>query len=105
MPGTVAVMQMNQILAATAQARFPARKRGIFTKPSSLRWKVLSMISTNSLAAFTQEVTRTRPGTEPSPVQRNTRPEAEQVAQRKLEAVPPAPTRPLPRGSLLDLRV
>ncbi|TCH97952.1 hypothetical protein EJV46_12105 [Roseococcus sp. SYP-B2431] len=70
------------------------------------------MISTNSLAAFAQEVTRTRPGAEPSPVQRSARADparveagAEQVAQRKLEAVPPAPTRPLPRGSLLDLRV
>lgn len=66
------------------------------------------MISTNSLAAFTQEVTRTRPGAEPSPVQRNARadqPQAEPVAQRKLEAVPPPPARPLPRGSLLDLRV
>jgi hypothetical protein len=101
-------MQMNQLLAAASQVGFSARKRGIFTKPSSLRWKVVSMISTNSLAAFTQEVTRTRPGAESSPVQRNARadrPEAEQVAQRKLEAVPPAPTRPLPRGSLLDLRV
>lgn len=66
------------------------------------------MISSNSLAAFTQEVTRSRPGTEASPVQRNARaerPEAEPVAQRKLEAVPPPPARPLPRGSLLDLRV
>jgi hypothetical protein len=101
-------MQMNQLLAAAAQARFPAQKRGVFTKPSSLRWRVVRMISTNSLAAFTQEVTRTRPGAEPAPAQRTgraDRPEAEAVAQRKLEAVPPAPTRPLPRGSLLDLRV
>lgn len=66
------------------------------------------MISTNSLAAFTQEVTRTRPATETAPAQRNARaesPAAEQVAQRKLEAVPPQPAQPLPRGSLLDLRV
>jgi len=27
------------------------------------------------------------------------------TAQRPLEAVPPAPSRPLPRGSLLDLKV
>jgi len=66
------------------------------------------MISTNSLAAFTPEVTRVRPGAEPAPAHRSPRgdrPEAEQVAQRKLEAVPPAPAKPLPRGSLLDLRV
>jgi hypothetical protein len=30
---------------------------------------------------------------------------AEGGAQRQLEAVPPAPARPLPRGSLLDLKV
>jgi len=28
-----------------------------------------------------------------------------QSAQRSLEAVPPEPTKPMPRGSLLDLRV
>jgi hypothetical protein len=27
------------------------------------------------------------------------------AAQRQLDAVPPAPARPLPRGSLLDLKV
>ncbi len=99
---------LNQILAATARAGFSGQRRGIFTKPSSLRWKVVHMISTNALAAFPQEVSRIRPGVEPSPVQRNARADdtaAEQVAQRKLEAVPPAPNRPLPRGSLLDLRV
>jgi hypothetical protein len=101
-------MRMNQLLAATAQVDFFGRKRGVFMNPSSLRWRVVRMISTNSLAAFTQEITRTRPGTEASPAQRNARsdrPEAEQVAQRKLDAVPPAPAKPLPRGSLLDLRV
>lgn len=99
-------MQINHLLAAT-RTNSSSRKGGIFTKPSSLRWKVVRMISTNSLAAFTQEVSRSRPGTEPTSVQRNRaeRPEAEQVAQRKLEAVPAAPAQPLPRGSLLDLRV
>jgi hypothetical protein len=28
-----------------------------------------------------------------------------QSAQRSLEAVPPEPSKPMPRGSLLDLRV
>lgn len=101
-------MSINQLIAATADAGFSGQARRVFTKPSSLRWKVVRMISTNSLAAFTQEITRTRPGAEAAPAQRNARvdrPEAEAVAQRKLEAVPPAPAQPLPRGSLLDLRV
>jgi hypothetical protein len=68
------------------------------------------MISTNSLAAFTQEVARNRPVTEAAPVARaqrspDARPaEADLVSQRRLESVPPMPSKPLPRGSLLDLR-
>lgn len=70
------------------------------------------MITTNSLAAFTQEVTRNRPVAAPPAVtqpgataeaERNARPEA--VAERRLEAVPPQPNKPVPRGSLLDVRV
>ncbi|MDB5416491.1 MAG: hypothetical protein JWR10_4826 [Rubritepida sp.] len=96
-------MGINQLIAASG-----ARTGSAFTKSSGLRWKVVRMISTNSLAAFTQEVTRTRPGTDAGSVQRSGRagrPEFEEVAQRKLDAVPPAPSKPLPRGSLLDLRV
>lgn len=66
------------------------------------------MISTNSLAAFTQEVARTRPTQGTAPAARADAPfQATEVAatQRKLEAVPPAPATALPRGSLLDLRV
>jgi hypothetical protein len=68
------------------------------------------MISTNSLAAFTQEVARNRPVTEAAPANRAQRspdappPEADLVSQRRLESVPPMPSKPLPRGSLLDLR-
>ena len=86
-----------------------------FTKPSSLRWQVVRMITTNSLAAFAKEVAPQnrlpeRPVAEASAVRRQMPGEgvplaAEQVAQRRLEAVPPAPSKPLPRGSLLDLRV
>ena len=86
-----------------------------FTKPSSLRWQVVRMITTNSLAAFTKEVApqnrlAERPVTEASAIRRQMPGEgaalnAEPVAQRRLEAVPPAPSKPLPRGSLLDLRV
>jgi len=68
------------------------------------------MITTNSLAAFTQEVARNRPVTEAAPGSRAQRgmdappPEADLVSQRRLESVPPMPSKPLPRGSLLDLR-
>ena len=101
-------MSLNRILAATT-ARPDARG---FTKSSDLRWIVARMITTNSLAAFAQEVTRNRPVTEASPVRRRdpapasgTDITAQPVAQRRLDAVPPAPSKPLPRGSLLDLRV
>lgn len=71
-----------------------------------LRGIVLRMISTNSLSAFTPEVTfaplaeRVR-GVTPTPgVGR----EASDPAQRPLEIVPGLPKGPLPRGSLLDVR-
>jgi hypothetical protein len=72
---------------------------------------MLRMISLNSLAAFTQEVTRS------AGIQQVRGPERPEAAgraaspapQRILEAVPPAGALPagqsLPRGSLLDLRV
>lgn len=73
------------------------------------------MITTNSLAAFTKEVAPQRqlperPVTEAGAIRRQAPGEgaaqnAELVAQRRLEAVPPAPSTPLPRGSLLDMRV
>ncbi|WP_207537986.1 hypothetical protein [Sabulicella rubraurantiaca] len=65
------------------------------------------MISTSSLAAFTPEVSRTRPSQPTRPVAPapDTAPIQQAAAQRTLEAVPPAPAKPLPRGSLLDLRV
>ncbi len=68
---------------------------------------VMRMIATNSLAAFTAEVSRSQgisqargttsasPGTQAAP----------QPAERRLDALPSAPTGPMPRGSLLDLRV
>ena len=77
------------------------------------------MISLNNLAAFSQEAARVRPGQGASPaaspgasqgaspiqpVQSRAAQDALQP-QRALGAVPPQPVRPLPRGSLLDLRV
>lgn len=69
---------------------------------------VIRMISLNSLAAFTAEVSRV-PGLQQA---RGTTPNAsqgqgatQQPAQRKLEALPSMPATPPPRGSMLDLRV
>ncbi|MDN3568061.1 hypothetical protein QWZ14_27080 [Paeniroseomonas aquatica] len=85
-----------------------------FTPDSPLQATILRMINTNSLAAFTSQVAPARPA---EPV-RNLSPGTSsgaagigaasgvaEPAQRRLEAVPAAPPRPLPRGSLLDLRV
>ncbi len=101
-------MKSNRLIAAVS---FPAKNDGGFRKPSSLRWMVTRMITTNSLAAFTKEIAPKPPVAEPAAVRRQNPGEtpgalaAESVAQRRLEAVPPAPTKPMPRGSLLDLRV
>jgi hypothetical protein len=79
---------------------------------SRLGWTMLSMLSLNSLSAFTQEVTRSAgiqrgrgPMDSPDAVQNASAP-----AQRVLQSAPPAAAAPpagtnLPRGSLLDLRV
>lgn len=65
------------------------------------------MITLNTLAAFAQEVARNRPVQGEATVQQAQarRPAQEAApAQRTLEAIPPLPPRPLPRGSLLDIR-
>lgn len=81
--------------------------RGRLTRRSDLRLIVLRMISMNSLAAFTAEVSRiqgptpargastTAGATAPSPPE----------TPRRLDSLPPQPSAPLPRGSLLDLRI
>lgn len=92
-----------------------AKRQAPFTRPSSLNWMILRMLSLNSLAAFTTEVTRSA-GIQPQRGQAAgqaahspfTAPGAVQdiaAAQKALPAVPPAPQQALPRGSLLDLRV
>ena len=72
------------------------------------------MIASNSLAAFAQDISRSqaaRPVRGPSPLEAGSGAGLAQAgggagaAQRSLEVVPPQPARPLPRGSLLDLRV
>lgn len=66
------------------------------------------MISMNSLAAFTAEVSRFQgpaqaraSGAAGSPGATAAAPES----PRRLDALPPPPASPLPRGSLLDLKV
>lgn len=66
---------------------------------------ILRMIGTNSLAAFTQDVSRAAGITSVGPVRPAAAPAQSATSQRLLERVPPAPQTPLPRGSLLDLRV
>jgi hypothetical protein len=67
---------------------------------------VIRMISMNSLAAFTAEVSRMQ-----GPAQARaaaSTPAAQSAAPeqpRRLDALPPPPAGPMPRGSLLDLRV
>ncbi|WP_376091534.1 hypothetical protein ACE7GA_21930 [Roseomonas sp. CCTCC AB2023176] len=66
---------------------------------------ILRMIGTNSLAAFTQDVSRAAGIGSVRPVQPASTPAKSAAPQRLLEQVPPPPQSPLPRGSLLDLRV
>jgi hypothetical protein len=85
----------------------PRRQTRSFTGHSHLSGTILRMISLNSLAAFTQDVSR---AAQFEQVRQPSGPAAAlstapAVQQRSLEAVPPAPAQPLPRGSLLDLRV
>jgi hypothetical protein len=63
------------------------------------------MISMNSLAAFTAEVSRLQGPAQARAASASTTPGSAPETQRRLEALPPPPASPLPRGSLLDLRV
>jgi hypothetical protein len=76
---------------------------------SSLRPKVFNMLSLNSVAAVSQEISanagiiQARSPVQPVDMLRGNG--QGQSAQRSLDAVPPEPSKPMPRGSLLDLRV
>ncbi len=100
---------MRRAVSSVVPGRSAAgRHRPLFTGPSSLDWMILRMISLNSLAAFTQEVTRNAGIAPARPVPVAGGGEASRSAaqsQRSLESVPPKPGQILPRGSLLDLRV
>jgi hypothetical protein len=89
-------------------ASFSAKARPASRLRDDLRLSgiILRMISTNSLAAFTQDVARATGIGPVQPVRSTGAPVGQaSPAQRLLEAVPPAPSSPMPRGSLLDLRV
>jgi hypothetical protein len=77
---------------------------------SSLGAKFTNMLSLNSVAAVSQEIAANAGIIQArSPVQPvdalGSKRQAQPSPQRSLEAVPPAPATPMPRGSLLDLRV
>ncbi|SHI89664.1 hypothetical protein SAMN02745194_01303 [Roseomonas rosea] len=83
-----------------------ARPAARLTRDSRLSGTILRMISTNSLAAFTQDVSRAAGIGQVQPVRTGGSSNGQSAPpQRALEAVPAAPATPLPRGSLLDLRV
>jgi len=77
-----------------------------FTRRSDLWPMVVRMISMNSLAAFTAEVSRMQgPAPARAATSSPTSPAATPEAPRRLDALPPPPAAPMPRGSLLDVRV
>ena len=84
---------------------------GPFIPRSDLGATILRMISTHSLSAFAPAIDRTAPAQAPrgtaNPAAAGPVVEAaaSAAAQRPLDAVPAQPARPVPRGSLLDLRV
>ena len=82
-------------------------RRVAFTVDSELGAIILRMIASNSLSAFTPGIGPRQP-VQPvrttSPAQAGATP-GPASTPRTLEAVPQQPPRPLPRGSLLDLRV
>ncbi len=81
------------------------------TLDSRRRGMLFDMITSNSLAAFAQEAARTLPASPVRHIAAAGKAPAQQALGaaapqgRTLEAVPPMPARPVPRGSLLDLRV
>jgi hypothetical protein len=87
----------------------PRRARSRVRDRSRLSATILRMIGSNSLAAFAQAISRSSAAQPVRGVQ-GTASQSQEAAggiasNRPLEAVPPQPARPLPRGSLLDLRV
>lgn len=63
------------------------------------------MITMNSLAAFTAEVSRATGPVQARGATSGPNPASPAAPERRLDALPPPPSGPVPRGSLLDLRV
>jgi hypothetical protein len=67
---------------------------------------ILRMISMNSLSAFTAEVSRMQgPAQARAATSAPTASPGAPDTTRRLDALPPPPASPMPRGSLLDLKV
>ena len=98
-------MRLSALRAATPRP-IDRRFRDALTRRSDLGGMIARMISTQSLAAFTPAIGRAEPV---QPVRGPAGPGAAAASappqQRVLEAVPAQPAKPMPRGSLLDLRV
>jgi hypothetical protein len=95
--------------AAIRRDRLLRGRRLAFTVDSDLGAIILRMISSTSLAGLTPAIGRSEAA---QPVRgiaqaqlASARADQAAAPQRPLEAVPPQPSRPMPRGSLLDLRV
>jgi hypothetical protein len=105
-----AAEQINQ--QPKIRLKWPAldkRAGSTLTFHSSLHPKVSGMISMNGIAAVAQEIAvnagiiQARSPVQPVDMLRGNAQGG--PSQRALEAVPPEPAKPMPRGSLLDLRV
>jgi hypothetical protein len=101
-------MQINRA-APIRRDRPLAGRRPALTADSDLGAIILRMISSTSLAGLTPAIGRNEAA---QPVRgiaqaqpASARADQAAAPQRPLEAVPPQPSRPMPRGSLLDLRV
>lgn len=83
-------------------------RRVAFTVDSELGAIILRMIASNSLSAFTPAIGQrqpVQPARTAAQAQAGAAPGPATAPPRILEALPQQPARPLPRGSLLDLRV
>jgi hypothetical protein len=98
-------MRVRPVSALRRHERRAAERR-LFIPRSDLGATILRMISTHSLSAFTPAIDRNAPAAQPARDPLPAKPvEVAAPAQRPLEEVPAQPARPMPRGSLLDLRV
>ncbi|MCA3326623.1 MAG: hypothetical protein INF72_04320 [Roseomonas sp.] len=81
----------------------------VLTSSTSSKLRLGTMLSLNAIASVSQEIVanagiiQARSPVQPVDALRGNPPG--QSSQRSLEAVPPEPNKPMPRGSLLDLRV